>query len=167
MRALPKIDTARRIAANLVASTNSAIMPKIRRDSRQEIDCLSGCPVRQGRITFGIFFLFLFSGSVPVLLLWTARPTSIAPSMRCHARFAQPAERAHWRGSRRPEHATPRLESDYKARTSRGGVRRRGKTFRDDWYPDYKANRSTDAGRSGAPDPNRCMPALIRSAGRW
>ena len=39
-----------------------------------------------------------------------------------------------------------------------------GKTFRDDWYPQYKANRAADAGRSRACRSSRCTQ-LVRAHG--
>ena len=39
-----------------------------------------------------------------------------------------------------------------------------GKTFRDDWYPQYKANRAADARRSRAADRSRCT-SCVRAHG--
>ena len=41
-----------------------------------------------------------------------------------------------------------------------------GKTFRDDWYPQYKANRAADARRPGRPDRAAARARARATAGR-
>ncbi len=55
-----------------------------------------------------------------------------------------------------------RLESDYKADYKAVVFDAKGKTFRDDWYPEYKAHRPPMPRRNGRPD----RTAACRDPGR-
>jgi DNA polymerase-1 len=84
-------------------------------------------------------FIHTASSSMPTLLLvdgssYLYRAFHALPDLRNSAR------RADGRDPRGAVHAT-RLESDYKADYRACVFDAKGKTFRDDWYPEYKAHR--------------------------
>jgi hypothetical protein len=143
VRALPKIDTAGRMAdSRCVASTNSDIMPKTRQASC-EIELASGYPdlPAAGSCLFRSFFLFLLK-SMPVLLLvdgssYLYRAFHAMPDLRNSQDEPTGAIYGVLNMLRR-------LDSDYKAQDvvyKACVFDAKGKTFRDDWYPEYKANR--------------------------
>ena len=63
------------------------------------------------------------------------------PRVSCAARPAQQGGRADRRDLRRALNMLRRLRKDYEADYSACVFDAKGKTFRDDWYPEYKAHR--------------------------
>src|SRR5437762_8621185 len=136
MRALPKKLTAGRIAASFsVACTNSAIMPSTRQDSRAAHGLLlssavSGC----GNLSFGVIW-----NSVKTLLLvdgssYLYRAFHALPDLR--TKKGEPTGAIYG-----VLNMLRKLHKDVPADYSACIFDAKGKTFRDDVYPQYKANR--------------------------
>src|SRR5574337_937604 len=151
VRAEPKMETAGRMGlSRSVASTNSAIIPKIRQDSRAVEFCSAGVAVKRGSFSFAVMvwacggaggarFSCVRILSMPTLLLvdgssYLYRAFHALPDLRTAAGEPTGAVRGVLSMLRR-------LESDYKAEYRACVFDAKGKTFRDDLYPDYKSHR--------------------------
>jgi DNA polymerase-1 len=120
-------------ARRSVASTNSDIMPKIRQDSRAVV------LFRMASVSTPSPVFRFPSLSMPLLLLvdgssYLYRAFHALPDLRNKA--GEPTGAIYG-----VLNMLRRLESDYKADYKAVVFDAKGKTFRDDWYPEYKAHR--------------------------
>ena len=114
-----------------VASTNSDIMPKMRQDSRADAAWMRG-----HRLPPANEFVFCSLSYASAPAWWTVRPYlyrafHALPDLRNKA--GEPTGALYG-----VLNMLRRLESDYKADYKAVVFDAKGKTFRDDWFPEYK-----------------------------